>query len=239
MPATRKASPKKTIRKKKTSKKKLVRRKSSTHKKPQTRKKTSKKKKDYTGGNTHGGDRRHNCRPTQYTEKIANIVLQRMIAGESLLKMMQSSIDIPHRLTVFKWTCGQLGAPPEFKDNYTRARRLQADAYAEQVLDVSVSLDETKRRNAELELVDLPEDASQELINKTKYAAEKRSIEGSRLLADNLKWTSARMHPKNWGDKHQIVGGDEDDTPVRMDFKGMPTKLLEKIAKLEREVSGG
>lgn len=238
MASARKASSKKTLRKKKANKKKAVRRKTSTRRKSKTSKKTSKKKPDYTGGNTHGGDRRHNCRPTKYTDKIANIVLQRMIAGESLLKMMQSSIDIPHRLTVFKWTCGELEAPSDFKDKYTRARRLQADAYAEQVLDVSVSLDETKRRNAELELSELPEDASQELINKTKYAAEKRSIEGSRLLADNLKWTSARMHPKSWGDKHQIVGGDEDDTPVTMDFKGVPTKLLEKIARLEKEVSG-
>ncbi len=242
MPASKKKPVKKTLRKKKTTKKKALRRKTSTHRKSKTSKKKTRKKKTntridrHTGGNTRGGDRVNDCRPTQYTKELGKYILDRMIAGDSLLKIMESSADTPHRLTVWHWTCGELGAPPEFKGEYRRARQLQADAYAEQVLRVSEALDETKRRNAQLELDDLPGDASQERINKVKFAAERRSIEGSRLLADNLKWTSGRMHPKSWGDKHQIVGGDEEDTPVRMDFKGMPTKMLEKIAKLEREV---
>lgn len=243
MPAIKK----KTARKKKAIRKKSPQRKTATRKKlskrkSSTRHKTIKKKKDYTryaGGNTRGGDRKHNCRPTKYTPELADMVLSRMIEGESLTKMMQSSVDVPHRLTVYKWTIGELGAPSEFKLHYTRARQLQADAYAEKVLIVSEGLDETKRQNVELALADLPMDASQELINKTAFAAERRSIEGSRLLSDNFKWTSGRMHPKSWGDRHQITGVDEDDAPVKFDLGKLSTRQLEKIARLEKEVSGG
>lgn len=242
MPALRKTSRNKATRKKTSVKNKTSRpvQKRKTSKKKTSKRKTLKLKKrnsDYTnGGNTRGGDRVNDCRPTQYTEELGNYVLTRMIAGDSMLKIMRESVNTPHRLTVWKWTCGELGAPQDFRGKYARARKLQADSYADQVLTVSEGLDETKRQNVELALDDLPMDASQELVNKTVFAAQKRSIECSRLLADNLKWTSARMHPKSWGDKYLIAGGDEEDAPVRIDFKNASTKLLEKIAKLEREV---
>jgi hypothetical protein len=55
-----------------------------------------------------------------------------MIEGESLRAICRDD-GMPTRLTVVHW----MGAHPEFLAEYTRARTLQADALAEEVLDIS------------------------------------------------------------------------------------------------------
>jgi hypothetical protein len=55
-----------------------------------------------------------------------------MILGESLRAICRDD-GMPTRLTVVHW----MGAHPEFLSQYTRARTLQADALAEEVLDIA------------------------------------------------------------------------------------------------------
>lgn len=188
------------------------------------------------GGNTYGGDRYHNCRPTQYTPELGQFVLDQMLAGVSLLKMMRNSADVPHRGTVLHWCNGELGAPSDYRLKYARARQLQADAYAERTVVVAEELDDTAELAVMMALEDTDE-LTPEQIARVKQNTKKRSIEASRLLSDNLKWTSARMHPRRWGDQLKIAGGEEEDSsPIKVSLKDMPTSALEKIAALEKQL---
>ncbi len=73
----------------------------------------------------------------------------------------------------------------EFSEQYARARNLQADYYADQVVDLADELDETADNNA---------------------------IQRCRLRIDSRKWKVARMMPKKWGDKQSLDVTSSDDT---------------------------
>ncbi len=208
-------------------KKKIVRKRATTARARGTRE---------SAGGTHGGDRRSNCRPTRYTPRLGSLVLDRMVDGDSLLRIMHTDPKAPHRATVWHWTQGNLGAPPEFRHDYVRARLLQADGYAERVMATAEGLDESIRLEVERALDKLPGDASRESRDRAAYDAKKRSIEAVRAIVDALKWTSGRMHPRSWGDKLALTGGDGDDQPVRFDFRNASTRDLERIEALERKL---
>ena len=77
---------------------------------------------------------------------------------------------MPTFVTVFNWR----RAHPEFLEQYTRAREDQADALAEEMLDVARSAPRAK--------------SSEE-------------VQGYRLLVDTLKWRASKMKPRSYGDK--------------------------------------
>ena len=73
-------------------------------------------------------------RPTIYTEEIAREILDRMSAGETLRAICKDE-HLPCRTTVSAWAVDD--RPPGFADRYARARQYQADAMAEEALDLS------------------------------------------------------------------------------------------------------
>jgi hypothetical protein len=75
---------------------------------------------------------------------------------------------------------GTGGADPEFLEQYARARCDQADALAEEMLDVARSAPRAK--------------SSEE-------------VQGYRLLVDTLKWRASKMKPRSYGNKLLLEGG--------------------------------
>jgi hypothetical protein len=73
-------------------------------------------------------------RPSTDTEAKAAEICERMVEGESLRTICKSS-GMPTFVTVFNWR----RAHPEFLEQYARAREDQADALAEEMLDVARS----------------------------------------------------------------------------------------------------
>lgn len=68
-------------------------------------------------------------RPTDYTEELVGIILDRIASGESLNKIIKDK-DMPANSTVYKW----LSIYPEFSEKYARARENQQEAMADEIL---------------------------------------------------------------------------------------------------------
>jgi len=67
-------------------------------------------------------------RPSSYTYKVATLICERMIEGESLVEIC-SGKDMPNRATVYRW----LAERPEFATNIARAREGLAE-YQDQLI---------------------------------------------------------------------------------------------------------
>ena len=64
-------------------------------------------------------------RPSDYSEQIAEIICSRIGDGESLRHICANG-DMPSKTSVMRW----LEANKEFRDQYARARELQAEHWA-------------------------------------------------------------------------------------------------------------
>jgi hypothetical protein len=71
-------------------------------------------------------------RPTIFTQNIADEICKRMANGETLRKIVLDE-HMPPSGTVYRW----LETNPNFREQYTQARAMQADYYAEMIIDES------------------------------------------------------------------------------------------------------
>jgi len=74
----------------------------------------------------------------RYTKAIADKICSRIANGESLNAICKGS-DMPHRHTVLGWALGQVKIAENagFPDMYARARRAQADAFADEIVNIA------------------------------------------------------------------------------------------------------
>lgn len=63
------------------------------------------------------------ARPSEYSEEVAAIICDRIVAGESLRSVCRDP-DMPDKVTVLRW----LSRFEEFRTQYAHARDLQAEA---------------------------------------------------------------------------------------------------------------
>lgn len=131
-------------------------------------------------------------RPSDYSAEIATLICTRLGLGESLREICRDD-DMPSKSTVMRW----LASNSEFRDQYACAREVQADYYAEEIIEISDdgSNDWMERRRSD--------GSSEEVENKEVLAR-------SRLRVDTRKWLMARMAPKKYGDKitQEVTGAD-------------------------------
>lgn len=120
-------------------------------------------------------------RPSRFTLNIADQICERLADGESL-RTICSDDSMPNRSTVFRW----LSQNKEFCSQYARAREAQADALADEILDIADN-------NAHDIAVD---NEGNETINHDAIAR-------SRLRVDTRKWLAGKLKPKVYGDKIQ------------------------------------
>lgn len=74
-------------------------------------------------------------RPTIYSPKIVSIICANLSEGRSLAAMCREDENLPAKTTVYRW----LFEHEEFRDLYTRARQDQADALADDMMDIADS----------------------------------------------------------------------------------------------------
>ena len=129
-------------------------------------------------------------RPSDYTLETALEICARLAEGQSLRAICRDE-TMPDARTVFRW----LEVDEDFRQQYARAREAQADALADEIVDIA----------------DTPV-----LGKKTKTTAdgvevtEGDMIEHRRLQVDARKWTAAKLRPKKYGEKidHSLTGRD-------------------------------
>jgi hypothetical protein len=117
--------------------------------------------------------------PEGYGQDTIETICEMLADGKSLRAICREE-GMPSTSTVCKW----LAKNPDFAEQYTRARELQADALFDDILDI-----------ADKGLIALD-------------AAEDR-----RIQIDARKWMAGKLKGK-YSDKVKHVGGDEGDNPI-------------------------
>ena len=72
------------------------------------------------------------ARPSNFTQDVADHICDRLAEGESLRSICREPA-FPNKSTVFRW----LAANETFRDQYARARESQADAIADEILNIA------------------------------------------------------------------------------------------------------
>jgi hypothetical protein len=129
-------------------------------------------------------------RPSSYTPEIAEEICRRMADGESVLKICKEP-GMPSTAAIFRW----LEANSAFREQYARARELQAHHYFERIVQIAF------------------DDKSDFFIdNETgKVTSDHVRVARARLQVDALKWCSAKLLPKVYGDRGDRL--EQNDTP--------------------------
>lgn len=142
------------------------------------------------------------ARPTDYSEELAAGICVRLSDGESLKAICQSE-DMPHRSTVFRW----LAAHEPFRDMYACAREEQADALADEIVEIADEKCTTVRADKHGGKADDDE-------GNVEVVFDSSAVARNRLRVDARKWVAAKLKPRKYGDK-LAVGGADDLPPVQ------------------------
>jgi len=121
-------------------------------------------------------------RPTDYDPDLAELILDQLAEGKSLLRICEAE-GMPHRVTVMRWSRGDQEAAKAdgFCNKYTRAREDGLRCRADEILEIAdESSVDTKtivgRDGNEREVVD------HEAIQRSKLRCDVRQWEIARLL---------------------------------------------------------
>lgn len=138
-------------------------------------------------------------RPSIYNQELADRICSEIIEGYSLRTVCKPD-EMPCVASVLKW----LREKPDFLLQYEKAKEEQADALAEEMLDIA-------------------DDGSNDWMTKTGKDGESigwmvngEHVQRSRLRLDTRKWIASKLKPKKYGDKIQA-----DIQPLGKD--GQPT----------------
>lgn len=129
-------------------------------------------------------------RPSKFTQEIADEICERLSEGESLRRICMSE-HIPERRTVFSWLLND--KYKEFHHQYTRARELQAENFADEMSDIA-----DDGSNDYMETIDGETGAI------LGYKLNGEHINRSRLRIDTRKWIASKLKPKKYGDKIEV-----------------------------------
>jgi hypothetical protein len=124
-------------------------------------------------------------RPSLYSDEVASKICVRLGLGESLRKICLDD-DMPCLASVMGW----LSRKPDFLEQYTRAREIQAETQFDELIDIvdqPPELSYVTDKNGEL--VEVKFDSSY--------------VQWMKLRVDTRKWTAARMAPKKYAEYKQ------------------------------------
>lgn len=151
-------------------------------------------------------------RPSKYNAEVADAICRRLSHGEPLNAICKDE-EMPGLSTVMDWL-NPRGKffKPNFSELYARAREIQADTLADEILEIADNSanDWEPVLDKEGVIVDIK-------VNR-------EAIDRARVRIDARKWRAARMAPKRWGDRvEQVHTGDASADPIKL--------LLEEIAQ--------
>lgn len=118
-------------------------------------------------------------RPTLYTDQLGETIAASLMAGYSLTKIC-SVETMPDTATVYRWLAK---TDHPFCDRYARAREIQAERMADELLDIAD--DESKDTTGEL---GMPNSVA---------------VQRAKLRTDTRKWIASKLLPKKYGEKVQ------------------------------------
>lgn len=122
-------------------------------------------------------------RPSSYNHTIAREICNAISTSTiALLTHCKNNSHWPSLDTIYKW----IWAHEEFADQYARAKQLQAQVLADEIVSIS-------------------DDMSQDIVYDEDGRPRQNNefIARSRLRVDARKWVAAKLLPRIYGDKIQ------------------------------------
>lgn len=121
-------------------------------------------------------------RPTTFNQEIADKICELIATHGDTLDRLRDTYGIPDKNTIYMWTQRY----DHFNIAYARARRAQAQLFADEVIEISdcVAFDTV-----------IDQDGNERCNNEW--------IARSRLRVDSRKWLAAKLLPRIYGDKIQ------------------------------------
>ena len=140
-------------------------------------------------------------RPTTYTVKKADSICAIIATSSKSFKTICEELKIPTG-SALAW----LSREKTFQERYARAKEMQADYLAEEMLDIA-------------------DDGSNDLMTITKgditYNVENKEVTNrSRLRVDTRKWIASKLKPKRYGEKitQEISGIDGEPIDLKIGY---------------------
>lgn len=134
-------------------------------------------------------------RPSSFSAEIAAYICARLMDGESLRSICLDQ-NMPDRATVHRW----LASNEAFRDQYARAREIQADTIVDETLDIAddATNDWMERRNDDGQSIG--------------WQVNGEHIQRSRLRIDQRKWMAGKLAPKKYGER--VIHAGDAENPV-------------------------
>lgn len=156
-------------------------------------------------------------RPSTYTVEMGERICEAVATSEyGLRKTLDMDPELPAHGTVLKW----LKAYPEFSSSYARAKRLQVESMAEDIIDISN--DETLDANEKRIKIDTRKWLLSKLIPKT-YGDKLDVTSGGEAIAPPSHQIDARIQSIIMQATQRRAGG---DTPAP-ELDAEASRLLE------------
>jgi hypothetical protein len=118
-------------------------------------------------------------RPSKFSREVADFLCERIMEGKSL-RAACSTVGMPSFQTVIKWLASEDPKFASFREQYVRAREVQAELLADEMIEIA---DE---------------------------ATDSHSANAARVRVDTRKWVAAKLLPKKYGDRVAISGVEGD-----------------------------
>ena len=131
-------------------------------------------------------------RPTIRTNELEDDILSRIACGESLRGICAEDA-MPNISTVIRW----LAADEDFARKYTRAREMQAEILADEMLDIA--------DNDKSDRIDIKDKDGNIIRTEQNNVAVARS----KLKLEQRRWWAEKLRPKVYGNKVAVGGADD------------------------------
>lgn len=122
-------------------------------------------------------------RPSLYSKELAKSFCDQLTLGRSVRQICKMD-GMPAMSQIFAW----LRDKPDFQEQYSQARELQAEALADELLDIA-----DDGSNDFMEVLDKQGKA-------VGWKENGESVRRSALRVDARKWVAAKLLPKKYGD---------------------------------------
>lgn len=130
-------------------------------------------------------------RASTYTNELADFICDKIASSDKGLNIiLEEENNMPSYKTVYRW----LAQYEYFRQKYSRAREIQADFIADQIIEIS--------NTPQLGEVITIKDWGKEVQIGDMLAHR-------RLQIDARKWKASKLNPKKYGDKVDITTGGE------------------------------
>jgi len=126
--------------------------------------------------------------PTKFTQELADSICLEIATSSKSLRNICKELNI-NVISILRWLSDT--KHPEFCTQYARAKEVQADFLAE-------------------EMIEIADDSSNDtLITERGEVANSEWINRSRLRVETRKWIASKLKPKKYGQNIDITSGGE------------------------------